>query len=88
LITQDLSKVFPDLMLHYKITILEASHHILSSFDKKLQEYALKNFKRQRITIQMDTIVKEIKNDCVILNDGSKIDCKFILWSAGIFFFT
>jgi NADH:ubiquinone reductase (non-electrogenic) len=86
LIEQDLCKYFPeDIQLDIQMTVLEASTHVLSAFDKSLQEYTQKVFRRQRIIIRTGAQVKEIKDrNTVLLADGSVIRCGLVIWSAGI----
>lgn len=67
-----------------KITILEAAGNVLSTFDENLQEYARKRFQRLSIKVKTGTKVKGIEKNTVILDDGSRIECGFVLWSAGI----
>lgn len=83
-INQDLKKLFPREYLDVKITILEAAGNVLSMFDENLQDYARKRFQRLSIKVKTGTKVKEIQKNCVILDDGSRIECGFVLWSAGI----
>jgi NADH dehydrogenase FAD-containing subunit len=72
------------LTLDVKITILEQARTVLTAFDTNLQEYAQKMFHRQHIKIKTGVAVKAVEKDCVVLDDGSRIECGFTLWSAGI----
>eukprot|EP01080_Neovahlkampfia_damariscottae_P012131 gene12131-5622_t len=83
-IRQDLKKLYPSLYLDAKITVVEASPTVLSAFDAQLQEYAQNRFRRQHIQIKLGTRVTGITDDYVEFDDGSKIKCSFVLWSAGI----
>ena len=83
-IRQDLKKLYPSLYLDAKITVVEGSPTVLSAFDAQLQEYAQNRFRRQHIQIKFGTRVTAISEDSVELDDGSKIKCSFVLWSAGI----
>jgi NADH:ubiquinone reductase (non-electrogenic) len=83
-IKQDLKKIYPSLYLDAKITVVEGSPQVLGAFDDQLQEYAQQRFRRQYIKIKTGTRVKEVSEEGVLLDDGSKIECSFVLWSAGI----
>jgi len=83
-ITQDLHRWFPDLMPHAKITLLEAQDAILTSFDKKLSEYAFSHFKRQKINVQTNSMVKQVMEDGVLLTSGEFIRSELVVWSTGI----
>lgn len=75
-------------MNEVKVTILEASSQILSAFDAKLVQRAVKSIKRAGryfahfssslkpgVHIRTDSIVKEVTADSVILQDGEVIKC-------------
>lgn len=82
---EDVSKYFPDLPLNeVKITVLEAAHQILSSFDEKLVKRAVKSITKGGVYIRTDTIVKEVREDRVVLHDGEEIKCGMVIWSTGV----
>jgi NADH:ubiquinone reductase (non-electrogenic) len=83
-ITQDLRHLFPDIWFDAKIYVLEAGTKVLSQFDEDLREFCVRWFKRNRITIRTGCAVQEVTENSVILEDGSVIQCGFVLWSAGI----
>eukprot|EP01125_Pyxidicula_operculata_P011473 TRINITY_DN375_c0_g2_i2.p1 TRINITY_DN375_c0_g2~~TRINITY_DN375_c0_g2_i2.p1 ORF type:complete len:359 (-),score=64.00 TRINITY_DN375_c0_g2_i2:33-1109(-) len=82
---RDLVKHFPDVPLNeVKITLLEASHNILSAFDSELVKRAIKSITKAGVYIRTDTLVKEVRPSSVILGDGSEIKCGLVVWSTGI----
>jgi len=83
-VAEDLSKWFPDLMPLVRITLLEATGEILTSFDEKLSQYAMKHLKRARIHVRTHSFVKEVLPDRVVLADGEEIPCGLVVWSTGI----
>lgn len=87
-VTQDVQKWFPDVMEYVQITLLEATGNILTQFDEKLGNYALKIFKRQHITVKTHSVVTEVDEDAVAngvtLQDGARIPCGLVVWSTGI----
>ncbi|MCC6145719.1 MAG: FAD-dependent oxidoreductase, partial [Candidatus Hydrogenedentes bacterium] len=82
-ITEDLAKWFPDLMEHVRLSLLEAQEGILTQFDAKLSNYALKIFQRQRINVRTNSLVKEVTDEAVILKDGEEIPYGLVVWSTG-----
>ncbi|KAF2147287.1 uncharacterized protein K452DRAFT_323439 [Aplosporella prunicola CBS 121167] len=52
IIREDLSKLYPDLMHHYRITVYDVAPRVLSMFDENLSKYALKTFSREGIQIK------------------------------------
>jgi NADH:ubiquinone reductase (non-electrogenic) len=83
-VTEDLSKWFPDLMPLVRITLLEATGEILTSFDERLSTYALRHLKRARIHVRTNAFVKEVKPGGVLLSTNEEIPCGLVVWSTGI----
>lgn len=83
-IDQDLQHAFPGLMADVRITLLEGSKGILNSFDETLSAYAMKHFRRSRIEVRTNTVVKEVREREVVLADGSTIGHGLVVWSTGI----
>lgn len=82
-VTEDLRKWFPRLMEDVRITLVEAAPGILTTFDKKLSEYALRIFQRQRIEVRTQAMVREVRAAELVLSDGSSIPFGFAVWSTG-----
>ncbi|GAU41587.1 hypothetical protein TSUD_271960, partial [Trifolium subterraneum] len=56
----DLSKLYPSLMDHVTITLLEAGDHILNMFDKRITEFAEGKFKRDGIDVKLGSMVVNV----------------------------
>ncbi len=82
-LTEDLGKSHPDLVAEVRITLIEATDKILSTFDAKLGEYALKLFNRQRIDVRMDSIVTRVRPGEIILRGGTAVPFGLLVWSTG-----
>ncbi len=80
---EDLQKSYPHLVDEARITLVEASKHILGSFDDKLRRYALDIFRRQRISVLTGSPVVGVEAAGVTLEDGTKLDYGLLLWSTG-----
>jgi NADH:ubiquinone reductase (non-electrogenic) len=83
-LTEDLRKSFRALMPLVRITVLEASDHILNSFDAMLSDYTLRLFQRQRIDVRTQSLVTRVEEGAIYLQDGAKIPCGLVIWSTGI----
>lgn len=83
-ITEDLRKVFPDLIPDIAITLLEAGGQILSTFDQVLSAYTMKLFRRQRIHVRTNSPVTRVEEQAILLRDGTEIPYGLIVWSTGI----
>ncbi|EGG22521.1 putative NADH dehydrogenase [Cavenderia fasciculata] len=85
LVIEDIAKLFPNVPCNeINITILEASNRILSAFDSKLVDTAVKRFRTTGIDVRTNTIVKEVLSDEVILTSGERIPFGLLVWSTGI----
>lgn len=61
LITEDLSKVYPELIRHCRITVYDVAPQVLPMFDKRLSEYAMKTFHREGIVIKTSHHVERLR---------------------------
>lgn len=82
-LVEDLRKVYPHLVAEARITLVEATKEILSTFDEKLRRYAAALFARQRIQVLTDSPVVKVTDKAVFLTDGSELPCGLLLWSTG-----
>ena len=83
LLQEDIKKKYPDLLQYAEIILVDAAEKILSSFSKKLSEYAMKVFNRAKIDLKMNSIVTEVEKDYVVLKDGTKVKYSMLIWAAG-----
>jgi NADH:ubiquinone reductase (non-electrogenic) len=83
-LVEDVAKSFRRLSEDVRITLLEATDHILSSFDETLSEYTMKHFKRQHIDLRTGSIVTRVEPSKVYVKDGSVIPFGLLVWSTGI----
>ncbi|MEW6510450.1 MAG: FAD-dependent oxidoreductase [Bacteroidota bacterium] len=82
-LVEDLQKSYPALVTEARITLVEATDEILSTFDERLRTYAMDLFRRQRIQVLTGALVVRVEPGAVHLNDGSVLRCGFLLWSTG-----
>ncbi|CAM0141243.1 unnamed protein product [Umbelopsis sp. WA50703] len=70
-ISEDLSRLYPQLMAHVRMTLYDVAPHILGTFDSNLSAYATKKFARRGIQVKTGRQVKEVLKDrLVIKEDG------------------
>eukprot|EP00298_Acanthocystis_sp_HF-20_P007391 c16999_g1_i1.p1 GENE.c16999_g1_i1~~c16999_g1_i1.p1 ORF type:complete len:472 (-),score=194.58 c16999_g1_i1:98-1513(-) len=95
----DVSRWFPDLKDLVTVTIVEASSHILGSFDQSLSGYVTNTLRKRNISIRLNTAVVSIedaevlstpnsssnfKASRVVLSDKTNLPFGMLVWSAGI----
>ncbi|CAL5211845.1 unnamed protein product [Lathyrus oleraceus] len=86
---EDLSKLYPSLKDHVKITLLEAGYHILNMFDKRITEFAEEKFKRDGIDVKLGSMVvkvgeKEISSKERGSGEVATLPHGMVVWSTGI----
>lgn len=83
---EDLKFWYPELASRMKITLVEALPSVLPMFSKALIEYTESTFKEAKIDILTKTMVKEVKEQSVILQMPDKsikeVPCGMIVWAA------
>ncbi|KAK3700147.1 hypothetical protein LTR37_016150 [Vermiconidia calcicola] len=100
LITEDMKKLYPDLVKHAHITVYDVAPTVLSMFDEKLAKYAMNHFKREGISIKTSHHVEElrtgapgqeqkkIKDDAtgytIKLKEEGEIGIGMCVWSTGL----
>ncbi|XP_051135607.1 external alternative NAD(P)H-ubiquinone oxidoreductase B2, mitochondrial-like isoform X2 [Andrographis paniculata] len=88
-VNEDLVKLYPKVKEAVKITLLEATDHILNMFDKRITAFAEDKFKRDGIDIKTGAMVvkvtdKEISTKEVKNGGLSTMPYGMVVWSTGI----
>jgi NADH dehydrogenase FAD-containing subunit len=60
IITEDMAKLYPRLMPYVNISVYDVAPSVLSMFDKKLGEYAVRTLQREKINILTSHHVEEL----------------------------
>ncbi|KAF9531311.1 pyridine nucleotide-disulfide oxidoreductase-domain-containing protein [Crepidotus variabilis] len=83
----DLKMWYPELAAKIRITLVEALPSVLPSFSKQLISYTESTFKESKIDILTKTMVKEVKENSVVLQMPDKsiveVPCGLVVWAAG-----
>ena len=82
-LVEDLRRSYPALVPRARISIVEASHGILNSFDEKLRHAAETLFRRERIQVFKGSPVVRITRNRVMLKNGNSLSYGLLLWSTG-----
>jgi NADH dehydrogenase len=61
IITEDLARLYPELIRFHQITVYDVANKVLPMFDEKLAKYAMDTFKREGISIKTSHHVQELK---------------------------
>lgn len=66
-----------------ELNLIEAKESILASFDEKLSEYAMKVFRRQKISLRTKSFVESVDERNIYLNNGERIKYSLLVWATG-----
>ena len=67
-----------------RIRLVEMAPALLAPFHPKLQAYALEELRRRDVDVHLDTKIKEITEDRVILESGGELPSDVTVWAAGV----
>ncbi|KAF2650944.1 nucleotide-binding domain-containing protein [Lophiostoma macrostomum CBS 122681] len=100
IITEDLAKLYPELIPFHNITNYDVSEKVLPMFDEKLAKYAMDTFKREGISIKTSHHVQELKlgspqksranaeddHACFTLKvkEEGEVGVGMVVWSTGL----
>jgi NADH:ubiquinone reductase (non-electrogenic) len=87
LLQDDLRKWYPEIADRLKITLIEALPNVLPAFSKQLIQYTESTFKENKIDVLTRTMVKDVKEKSVVVQDANKeikeIPYGLIVWATG-----
>ena len=66
------------------VTLIEMAPNLLGPFSKKSQEYARKSLEKRDVDLRLNTTVKEVRPDGVVVGDGEFIPAGVTIWASGI----
>jgi NADH:ubiquinone reductase (non-electrogenic) len=90
LLEQDVSRLFsPELLKFVTISIIDLQDFILSSYDRRISEYATAFFRRQGISLLLGKVVKEVREGSLLIQDKTTkeettIPFGLCVWATGI----
>lgn len=83
--TKVIRKDFPEInQEEVKIYLIHGDPRVLPTFSPVSSERAERYLKKLGVTLVLDTLVKEYKNDVIITNKGQEIVAHTLIWTAGV----
>lgn len=83
----DLQKWYPEIAGRLRITLIEALPNVLPAFSKQLIQYTESTFRENKIDILTRTMVKDVKEQAVVVQDANKeireIPYGLLVWATG-----
>ncbi|MBU9712399.1 NAD(P)/FAD-dependent oxidoreductase [Evansella tamaricis] len=87
----ELSERIPELCEEYdidrdkvRVYSVEAAPTALPGFDEELVNYAMNLLESRGVEFRINTPIKEVKEDGVLLNDGEEIKASTVVWTTGV----
>lgn len=89
LVYEDLRKLYPNLMQHVNIVVIQSGDHILNAFDQRISQFAEKKFQRDGIEVKTGCRVMEVQEKVIVMKDkktgkGMEVPYGMVVWSTGI----
>lgn len=80
-----LLKDYPELNnVPFDIHLIDGLPTVLAPMSKASQEYATRSLQKMGINIKLGQLVKDYVDDTVYIADGTQIETKNLLWTAGV----
>ena len=85
LVNDAMPKRYRDLDLaRVEITIVDLSPNVLGAFSDEAHAYAAKRLEKLGVKLRLETGVKDVTPEGVVLSDGTEIDSRTVVWAGGI----
>jgi len=67
-----------------RIILIDAGKKILEQVDEDLGEYALKRLQAKGVNFMLNTVVKKVTPESIVVNEGNSIPSYSVVWTAGV----
>jgi NADH dehydrogenase len=80
-----IQSTFPDVdPARVHVRLIEMAPALVMPFHPKLREYTRKQLVQRGVDIKLNTEIREVRPDCVILADGQDLPTDLTVWAAGV----
>ena len=81
-IHDDIGRIYPTLVKHVRITLVEAGDRLLGSFDKSLSSFVTKRYAK-KLHLHLKCTVNQVHPHTMELSDGTSLPFGLCVWSTG-----
>ena len=82
---KDLPVEYPELSTaDVAVTLVELGPTLLAPFTRTSQEYARRSLAKRGVDIRLNTTVREVRPDGVVINDGTFLPAGLVIWAGGV----
>jgi NADH dehydrogenase len=67
-----------------QVHLVDPGHVVLAPFSEHLHDYAAKTLTRKGVRLDLGLSVKDVREDRVVLSDGSTIETRTAVWAGGL----
>ncbi|MHC1561673.1 NAD(P)/FAD-dependent oxidoreductase [Actinomycetospora sp. C-140] len=76
---------YPELDPHQvNVVLVEMTDKVLAPFAPKLRDYAAEQLRARGVELRLETAVKEVRPDSVLLADGTELEAQMTVWATGV----
>jgi NADH dehydrogenase len=80
-----IQSTFPDVdPARVHVRLIEMAPALVMPFHPKLREYTRKQLVQRGVDIKLNTEIREVRPDCVVLSDGQDLPTDLTVWAAGV----
>jgi NADH:ubiquinone reductase (H+-translocating) len=80
-----IQSTFPDVdPARVHVRLIEMASELVMPFQPKLREYTRRQLVGRGVDIKLNTEIREVRPDCVILGDGQDLPTDLTVWAAGV----
>ena len=69
---------------HAQVSLIEMGPAVLATFSPASQTYAASALKQHGVELRLNTAVKEVTANEVVLSDGTRVPTGVVIWAAGV----
>ncbi len=66
------------------VVLIQRAPELIPQFNKKMREQSLRVLRKKGVEVRLNSAVKEVTGESVILADGTNIPTETVIWVAGI----
>jgi NADH:ubiquinone reductase (H+-translocating) len=80
-----LAAAFPEVdRARVRIRLVELGPYLIPPFDASLRDYAYRQLEKRGVDVRLDTTIREVTPDSVIVSDGQSLHSDLTVWAAGV----
>ena len=83
LAARELRELYPDVAGEIHISVYDVAPYILSSYDRKLYEYANESLTRRKVAIETNSHIERVDASALYLKEHGRVPYGMLIWATG-----